>query len=54
MMIKCFKVIGDSDLIVSQIKKVFANKNEILRRYINTILDTIEIFDAFEIKLVPI
>jgi hypothetical protein len=53
MKIKCLKVIGDSDLIVSQIKKVFVAKNERLRRYRNVVLDTIELFDAFAIKVVP-
>jgi ribonuclease HI len=51
--IKCLKVIGDFDLIVSQIKKKFTTKNERLRRYRNLILDTIELFDAFSIEVVP-
>jgi len=38
---------------LSQIKKKFATKNEKLRRYRNSVWDTIEIFDAFSIEAVP-
>jgi ribonuclease HI len=31
--IKCLKVIGDSDLVVSQVNLKFATKNERLRKY---------------------
>jgi ribonuclease HI len=51
--IKCLRVIGDSDLVVSQIKNKFAPKNEKLRRYRNSVWDTIELFDAFSIEAVP-
>jgi hypothetical protein len=51
--IKCLKVIGDFDLVVSQVKRKFATKNERLRIYRNLILDTIERFEAFSIEVVP-
>jgi ribonuclease HI len=51
--IKCLRVIGDSDLVVSQVKKKFVAKNERLRKYRNSIWDTIELFDAFSIEVVP-
>jgi len=50
--IRCFRVIGDFDLVVSQIKKNFSAKNERLRRYRNLIWDTIELFEAFSIEIV--
>jgi len=50
--IKCLRVIGDSDLVVSQVKKKFVAKNERLRKYRNSVWDTIELFDAFSIKVV--
>jgi ribonuclease HI len=52
---KCLiRVIGDSNLIVSQVKRKFVANNENLRRYRNLIWDTIEIFGAFSIRFVPI
>ena len=51
--IKCPSVIGDSDLIVSQIKNQLAAKNNRLRDYRNVVWDTIEMFDAFAIRAVP-
>jgi ribonuclease HI len=45
--IKCLKVIGDSDLVVSQVKLKFAAKNERLRKYRDSVRDTIELFDDF-------
>lgn len=51
--IKQLKVIGDSDLIVSQIKGKFVTKNDRLRNYKNAVLDTIDLFDAFSITAVP-
>jgi len=50
--IKCLKVIGDSDLVVSQIKQKFSAKNERLSRYRNSVWDTVELFDAFSINVV--
>ena len=47
--IKCPIVIGDLDLIVSQVKNQFAAENNILRDYRNVVWDTIEMFDAFAI-----
>ena len=51
--IKCLSVIGDSDLIVSQVKNQFAAKNNRLRDYRNVVWDTIEMFDAFAIQAIP-
>jgi ribonuclease HI len=51
--IKYLKVIGDSDLVVSQVKLKFAAKNERLRKYKDAVRDTIELFDAFSINAIP-
>ena len=51
--IKCLSVIGDSDLIVSQVKNQLAAKNNRLGDYRNIVWDTIEMFDAFAIQVVP-
>jgi ribonuclease HI len=51
--IKCLKVIGDSDLVVSQVKQKFVAKNERLRKYRDSVWDTIELFDDFSINVVP-
>ena len=53
MKINCLNVIGDSDLVVSQVKNQFVAKNDRLRSYRNAVWDTIETFDAFSIKVVP-
>ena len=50
MKIKCLSVIGDFDLVVSQVRNQFAAKNDILCNYRNAIWDAIEIFDVFSIK----
>ena len=52
MKIKCLSVIGDSDLVVSQVRNQFAAKNDRLCNYRNALWDAIEIFDAFSIKAV--
>jgi ribonuclease HI len=51
--IRCLKVIGDSDLIVSQVNLKFAMKNERLRRYRDSVRDTMKLFDDFSIEAVP-
>ena len=53
MKINCLNVIGDSDLVVSQVKNQFVAENDRLRSYRNAIWDEIEMFDAFSIKAVP-
>ena len=44
-----FKVVGDFELIVSQVKNVYVSKNKRLKQYRNAIWDMIEFFDAFGI-----
>ena len=51
--VKCLSVIGDFDLIVSQVRNQFATKNDRLRSYQIVVLDSIEMFDVFSIKVVP-
>ena len=51
--IKCLSVIGDSDLIMPQVKNQFAAKNNRLRDYRNVVWVPIEMFDAFAIQAVP-
>ena len=53
MGIKVLEVIGDSDLVVMQVKDKFSVRNGRLRRYIHAVWDSIELFDAFAIKEVP-
>jgi len=52
MNIKMLKVIGDSDLIVQQIRNQCAAKNGIMK-YMNATLDTIDLIDSFSIRFVP-
>ena len=47
--IKGLHVIGDSELVVSHIRKSYASKNKSLKQYRNAIWDEIEAFDAFGI-----
>jgi hypothetical protein len=51
--IRCLKFIGDYDLIVSQVNLKFGTKNERLRRYKDSVQDTIKIFDEFLIEAIP-
>ena len=53
-MIKNFLVIGDSELVVQQIKTSYASKNKRLKQYRNAIWDEIEVFDAFGITWMDI
>jgi ribonuclease HI len=53
MGIKVLEVIGDSDLVVLQVKNMYAAKNDRLKWYRHAVWDTIELFDAFSIKEVP-
>lgn len=48
--IKLFKVLGDSKLVVSQVRTRFVTKDKRLRKHINEVWDTIEAFDAFGIE----
>jgi ribonuclease HI len=48
--IRCLKVIGDSDLIVSQVNLKFSMKNERLRRYRDSVRDTIKFLMTFQLK----
>ena len=47
--IKCLKVVGDSELVVSQFRNVYVSKNQRLKQYKNVFWDMIEFFDAFGI-----
>ena len=47
--IKCLRVIGDSELIVSQVRNVYISKNKRLKQCQNAVWDMIELFDAFDI-----
>jgi len=47
--INILKIIGDSDLVVSQVKGLFTSKNERLKIYTNAIWDTMEWFDALSL-----
>lgn len=48
--IKLLTVLGDSDLIVSQIRHKFSTRKPRLKQYRNYVWDLIEYFDAFSIK----
>jgi hypothetical protein len=52
MGIKILKLIGDSDLIMMQIKNQFGTKNIKLKRYRHVVWDSIQMFDAFSIEAV--
>ena len=47
--IKNLHVIGDSKLVVQQVKTAYASKNKKLKQYGNDVWDEIEVFDAFGI-----
>jgi ribonuclease HI len=51
--IKCLKVTWDYDMVVSQVKLIFFAKIERLRKYSDSVRDTIELFDVFSINVVP-
>jgi hypothetical protein len=53
MKIKCVKVIWDSDIIALQVKNLFADKNEKLRRYRMHCTYTMKLFDGTSIEVVP-
>ncbi|XP_059064999.1 uncharacterized protein LOC131857028 [Cryptomeria japonica] len=53
LQIKKLKVRGDAELIVKQVRGLFAIKNERLRHYRNHVWDEIEAFDAFSIEALP-
>ena len=48
--IKKLHVIGDFELVISQIKETYASKNKRLKQYRNVVWDQIESFDAFGIS----
>lgn len=50
--IKYLRVIGDSKLIISQIRSKYASKNQRLKQYRNSVWDEIEGFNAFGIDWV--
>ena len=47
--IQCLHVIGDSELVVSQVRNVNVSKNKRLKQYRNVVWDMIECFNAFGI-----
>jgi ribonuclease HI len=51
--IKCLKVTGDSNMVFSQVKLKFVAKNVRLRKYRDSVRDTIELFDVFSINVIP-
>ena len=51
--IKLLNIKGDSDLIISQVKNIFACKSERLKRYRNAIWSTMEFFDALNLTTIP-
>ena len=53
MGIKILNVKGNLDLVILQVKNKYACKSERLRRYINAIWDTIELFDAIDLLAIP-
>lgn len=53
MNIKILYVRGDSDSIVSQVKKYFSTKNPRLKKYRNVAWDAIKNFDGFLIEAIP-
>lgn len=52
MKIKILLVVGDSDLLVMQVRGEFVGKNDRLRKYKRVVLDSIELFDAFNIEVI--
>lgn len=48
--IKNLKVVGDSKLVISQIRSKYASKNKRLKQYRNVVWDQIENFDTFGIE----
>ena len=48
--IKYLSVVGDSELVVSQVRSLYASKNKRLKQYRNAVWDLIEMFDAFNIE----
>jgi len=52
MDIKVLKVIEDSNLVVMQVNIHSATQNTKLRRYRNTVWNSIELLDAFSIEAV--
>jgi ribonuclease HI len=53
MGIKILNIKGDSDLVILQVKNKYACKSERLRRYRNTIWDSMELFDAIYLIAIP-
>ena len=51
--IKLLNIKGESDLIISQVKNIFACKSERLKRYRNAIWSTMEFFDALNLTAIP-
>ena len=51
--IKLLNIKGDSDLIISQVKNIFACKSKRLKRYRNAIWSTMEFFDALNLTAIP-
>ena len=47
--IKKIHVIGDSELIISQVRNIYVSKNKRLKQYSNVVWDMIDSFDAFGI-----
>jgi ribonuclease HI len=53
MGIKALNLKGDSDFVILQVKNKFACKSERLKKYTNSVWDTMEFFDALDLISVP-
>jgi ribonuclease HI len=53
MNIRSLHVRGDSDLIISQVKRDFSSKKPRLKQYRDVVWDAIKIFNEFSIKDIP-
>lgn len=43
-------VLGDSELVVSQVKSKYVAKHKRLKKYRNYVWDTVDLFDAFSME----
>jgi len=51
--VKLLSIKGDSDLVIMQLKNKFTCRNQRLRNHRNAVWDTMEHFDALDLKAIP-
>ena len=50
---KMISMDGDSELVINQVKGLYAEKHPTLRAYRNTVLDFLRTFEEYDLEVIP-